>query len=204
MSLVEYAVKAAKAIERTGLRYALVGGLACILMGVRRMTEDADFIVEARTLEDVERLAAELRREGIPVVEREVRSAYYDRGHFTAVIGGLRLDFKFASSRIDHETVERAVSVEVMGAKLRIGRLEENIAVKLLLLRSLKDLEDALWLMAEHGAVIDWRRLRSLVGGDPLKLAETLLDDIEAEFRDEEHVLERVRELRSRLGAIRP
>ena len=71
MSLLNRALRAARALRRAELRYALVGGLACILMGVRRMTEDADFIVEARALSEVRRLVSELRREGLPVVERE-------------------------------------------------------------------------------------------------------------------------------------
>ncbi|MBS7617430.1 hypothetical protein KEJ25_02305 [Candidatus Bathyarchaeota archaeon] len=50
MSLIAYTVKVAKSLNGLNLRYALVGGLACVLIGVRRMTEDADFKVSKSSL----------------------------------------------------------------------------------------------------------------------------------------------------------
>lgn len=200
MSLLGHALKAAAALERAGLRYALVGGLACILMGVRRATEDADFIVEARTMSEVERMVEELKWEGLPVVEREAREAFREGGHFTIITREGRLDFKFSSSRLDRETVRRAVEVRVRGAPLRIARLEENVAAKLLILRSLKDAEDAIWLMAEYKDAIDWARLEELVGADPLRAARELLEELEKELGDV--VRDRVEHLRRYLSRL--
>jgi len=49
MSLLNYMLKAVKALNRAGVDYVLVGGLACILMGIRRVTEDVDFIIRPFT-----------------------------------------------------------------------------------------------------------------------------------------------------------
>lgn len=38
-----------------------------------------------------------------------------DEGHFSIRVDGFRLDFKFASSTLDRETLERTVEVEVSG-----------------------------------------------------------------------------------------
>ncbi|RLF03814.1 MAG: hypothetical protein DRK00_08115 [Thermoprotei archaeon] len=203
MSLLDHALKAARALERAELRYALVGGLACILMGVRRMTEDADFIVEAKTMSEVRRLVSELRREGLPVVEGEAEAAFRERGHFTIVTREGRLDFKFASSPLDFETLKRAVEVRVRGELVRIARLEENIAAKLLVLRSLKDLEDAFWLMVEYWDTIDWARLRELMSGDPLRAARELLEEVERELGSEAAVRSKLEELKSYLNRLR-
>jgi len=203
LSLLDRALRAARALRRAELRYALVGGLACILMGVRRMTEDADFIVEAKALSEVRRLVSELRREGLPVVEREAEAAFREGGHFTIVTREGRLDFKFASSLLDFETVKRAVEVRVRGEPLRIARLEENIAAKLLVLRSLKDLEDALWLMVEYWDMINWTRLRELMSGDPTRVARELLEEIERELGSEAAVRSKLEELKSYLNRLK-
>lgn len=55
MSLIAYTVKVARIFKRLDLKYALVGGLVCILMSIRRITEDADFIVEVKSFSDLEK-----------------------------------------------------------------------------------------------------------------------------------------------------
>lgn len=50
----------------------------------------------------------------------------------------------------------------------------ENIAVKIVVLFSIKDLEDALWLMIHHGDKIDWNRLKLLLGGEPKYIVENI------------------------------
>ena len=202
MNILDYVAKAARALERAGLDYALVGGLACVLMGVRRTTEDADFIVKVESAADAERLIGELRREGLDVVEREVFGALADRGHFTIIVGEWRLDFKFASSALDLETLGRAVEVEVAGARVRVAPLEENIAAKLLVLRSLKDVEDALWLMVQHRDAIDWERLGLLLGSEPRQLVKRILAEIKGEFHGDAAVESKLRELERRLEEL--
>lgn len=95
----------------------------------------------------------------------EVKDAYANKSHFTILVDGFRLDFKFASSTLDFETLKRAVEVEIEVEKVKIARLEENIAAKILVLSSLKDVEDALWLMIHHHDKIDWSRLQLLLNG---------------------------------------
>ena len=202
MNILDYVAKAARALERAGLDYALVGGLACVLMGVRRTTEDADFIVRVESAADAERLISELRREGLDVVEMEVLGALADKGHFTVIAGEWRLDFKFASSALDFETLSRAVEVVMAGARVRVAPLEENVAAKLLVLRSLKDVEDALWLMVQHRDAIDWERLRLLLGSEPRQLVERILVEIRDEFRGDAAVESKLRELERRLEEL--
>jgi len=203
VNLLDYAIKASRALRRAGLRYALVGGLACILMGVQRITEDADFIVEALSENDVERLVTELRNEGIPVSLREALGAFRDRGHFTVIVDRFRLDFKFQSSRLDAETLERAVEVEVPEGRIRIARLEELVVAKVATLGSLKDLEDALWLAIQYKHQIDWERVHHLLGTDLSEVIDSLLARIEAEYPESYAVRTKVRELRDKLHYLK-
>ncbi|MBS7617429.1 hypothetical protein KEJ25_02300 [Candidatus Bathyarchaeota archaeon] len=121
----------------------------------------------------------ELKEDGFDVSLEEVKDAYMNRGHFTILVDGFRLDFKFASSILDFETLKRAVEVEIEGERLKIARLEENIAAKIVVLSSLKDIEDALWLMINHRDRIDWSRLQLLINGDPKRVVEGILSEIE-------------------------
>lgn len=199
MSLIAYTVKVAKILDGLNLKYALVGGLACILMGVRRMTEDADFIIEVKSFSDLEKLFLGLKEDGFDVSLKEVEDAYMSKSHFTILVDGFRLDFKFASSTLDFETLRRAVEVEIERGRVKIARLEENIAAKIGVLSSLKDIEDALWLMINHRDRIDWSRLQLLLNGDPRKMIENILLEIEREFRGDEAVLKKLNELKSLL-----
>lgn len=202
MSLIELTIEVAKIINRLNFRYALVGGFACILMGVKRMTEDIDFIVEAKSLDDARKLFIELEKEGFNVSFNEVKEAFSHDEHFTIIVDGYRIDFKFASSKLDFETLRRAVDVEIEGEKVKIARLEENIAAKIVVLSPLKDLEDALWLMIHHGDKIDWNRLKLLLGGDPKNVIENILLEIGKEFKREEAVNKKLNELRRLLKSF--
>ncbi|MEM1570317.1 MAG: nucleotidyltransferase [Candidatus Bathyarchaeia archaeon] len=202
MSLIAYTVRVAGIFNRLDLKYALVGGLVCILMGIRRITEDADFIVEVKSFSDLEKLFSGLKEEGFDVSLEEVKDAYANKSHFTILVDGFRLDFKFASSTLDFETLKRAVEVEIEGEKVKIARLEENIAAKILVLSSLKDVEDALWLMINHHDKIDWSRLQLLLNGDPKKMIENILLEIEREFQGDVVVLKKLYELKSLLKPL--
>ncbi|MEM0054471.1 MAG: hypothetical protein QXL89_09830 [Nitrososphaeria archaeon] len=203
MSLIENTIKIAGILNRLNLRYALVGGLACILMGVRRMTEDADFIVEAKSIDDAKRLFIELEKGGFNISLNEVIGAFYNSGHFTIIVDGFRLDFKFAKSELEFETLRRAVDVKIEKEKIKIAQLEENIAAKIVVLSSIKDLEDALWLMIHHGDKIDWNRLKLLLGGEPKFIVKNILFEIEKEFKGEEAVIKKLEEIRKLLNSFK-
>lgn len=111
MSLLAYALKTAQAFDRAKANYALVGGLACILFGVRRMTEDADFIVDVDSLELAKVIFQELKKEGFDISFKEVSTSYKERSYFTILVEQYRVDIKLASSKLDFETLNRAVEV---------------------------------------------------------------------------------------------
>lgn len=203
MSFLDLVLKVARALERAGLRYALVGGVACILFGVRRMTEDIDVVVEAAGHDDAVKLVESLRLEGVAMQLGEVLSALKGGGHATAFIDCYRLDLKFAASPLDFATVRDAVEVTIEGERVRVARLEDSIAAKVSVLCSLKDLEDALWLAIQYYDKVDWARVRALLGRDPEPLVEELLSKIEREFPESAAVKERCAFLKRELAKLR-
>jgi hypothetical protein len=69
----------------------------------------------------------------------------------------------------------------------------------LLILSSVKDVEDSSWLLVHHAKEIDWNRLSTLLGSRPEKAIQRILSKIESEFEGNEAVLGRVRKVRKLL-----
>ncbi|MEM2194692.1 MAG: hypothetical protein QXY40_05815 [Candidatus Methanomethylicia archaeon] len=182
-----------------GVNYVLVGGLTCILMGVRRITEDADFIVNVGSESEAEKLYEALKNGGFNVSIKDVIYAFKNKNHFTILINSYRLDFKFPSSTLDFETLRRAIEIRLEDSVIRIARLEENIAAKIIVLASMKDLEDALWLMIHHRDKIDWHRLSKLLGDQPSKIISNIILKIEDEFKGNSIILEKLSKLKTLL-----
>ena len=67
MNLLAETVKVASILNDLKIPYALVGGLACILLGVRRFTEDIDIIFEINSIDVLKKLYERLRSEGYEV-----------------------------------------------------------------------------------------------------------------------------------------
>ena len=130
-------------------------------------------------------------------------AAYRNGGHFTVIVDGYRLDFKYPRTYLDEESLKRNITVHVKCQDVKIAPLEENIVAKVLILSSIKDLEDALKLMIMHYYSIDWKRVEELAGGDLKVKISKLLDRIEHEFSTEEAVKAKINELRKLLSKLK-
>ncbi|RLE89549.1 MAG: hypothetical protein DRJ49_02720 [Thermoprotei archaeon] len=204
MNILRHLLKSAMALNRTGLNYALIGGISCILMGVRRATGDIDYVVEVNSVSDMEKLLKELKREGYEVKAIDPNEVLKGLGRFSIELeDGYRLDFKIAKEKIHYETLKTAVTVKIRGVDIRLTRIEENIAAKLLMPNSLKDIEDALWLMYQYHEELNWNRVDELIGMKSIDMVMKLLDRIAKELSEDRIVLERVKYLRNILLEIK-
>lgn len=130
--------EAREALESTGRRWALVGGLAVSVRAEPRFTRDVDLAVSVAGDDDAERLVREFQGQGYHVVESVEQVA---TGRLATVRlqppsaggQGAVLDLLFASSGIEAEIVERASRVEVFpDLDLPVASLADLIAVKVL------------------------------------------------------------------------
>jgi predicted nucleotidyltransferase len=127
-------------LERHGVRYVLIGGLAANAHGVRRTTRDVDVIVE-RTSANLERLAAAAREleVGSPVIDSTLRELDpLDPGDL-ARAANVSLDTREGELDIMNEALgappfdqlaSRAVTVEVFGTRVAVVALDDLIALK--------------------------------------------------------------------------
>jgi len=125
---------AARDIATEGKRFALVGGLAVSVRAEVRFTRDVDLAVAVDDDAEAESLVYALKGRGyttIASVEHEARSRLATIR--LRSLEGVKVDLLFASSGIEHETVERATTLDVpaVGA-VPIARAEELLALKVL------------------------------------------------------------------------
>jgi hypothetical protein len=127
-------------LERNGVRYVLIGGLAAILHGSPQLTFDAD-ICPARDADNLEKLATALREMNARIRTPDVAAglafpcdAKFLQGvetlNLVTAFGDLDLTFVPAATKGYEDLAERALSVVVKGLGIRVASLEDIIRSK--------------------------------------------------------------------------
>jgi predicted nucleotidyltransferase len=129
---------AVRDLEASGARFALVGGLAVSARAEPRFTRDVDLAIAVPGDAAAEALVAGLRTRGyVPVasVEQEAvgRLAQVRTVPGGEPEGGAIVDLRFASSGIEQEIVDAAVSLEILpGLRVPVATMGHLLAVKVL------------------------------------------------------------------------
>ncbi|MHA1710007.1 MAG: nucleotidyltransferase domain-containing protein [Candidatus Baldrarchaeia archaeon] len=201
--MVDHLINVCRVLSKKGMRYAVVGGIAAILLGVQRTTLDIDILLEVEDANALMEVVDELTSAGYTIDKNDVMVAFEERSHFTVLLeGGRFIDFKIASSDIDISTIRRRRFINIRGEEIAISPLEELIATKLRILGSQKDVEDALHLMYLHIDKIDWEYLRNLLNVDVFEYINDLIARIEQEFKEDAYILRKMRGLKKLKGKI--
>lgn len=154
----------AHALERTGTRFAVVGGFAVSVRGEVRFTRDVDVAIAVRDDAEVEELIRELRTHGYSVAAL----VEHDAAKRLSTVrlrspSGVAVDLLAASCGIEAEVVSRStpVSIEEAGV-VPMAQAEELVAMKVLSMepRRLQDRIDAIRLVQMNTA-LDMDRVRA-------------------------------------------
>ncbi len=132
--------------------YVLISGYVSILLGRSRMSEDVDIIIPPLKFNDFSKFVDDLSSEFycLNTDSKEEMFNYLSSGvairfaFLNQVIPNMEL--KFAKTQIDFLVLEKKIEVQLGKQKLCISPLELQIAYKEVVLKSPKDLEDALHL----------------------------------------------------------
>ena len=154
-------------LNEVGLQYAVVGGIAVLVYGYPRVTQDIDLIVNQEVL-DVPGFCNYLRRQQFLADERDLQSAFREKSHATIFHQtlSLRLDIKGVYSAADRDTIDTAVPMRLSAVTFRVNT-PENLICHKLQYGSARDLEDALAVYARMKPRIrgkELRRVARLVG----------------------------------------
>jgi predicted nucleotidyltransferase len=127
-------------LERHGVRYVLIGGLAANAHGVRRTTRDVDVIVD-RADANLERLASAAREleVGSPVIDSELQELDPLDPADLRRAANVSLDTREGELDVMNnakgappfeQLARRAVVVEVLGTRVPVAALDDLIALK--------------------------------------------------------------------------
>ena len=122
MNGMEYIDRLVEVLERTGIPYAIVGGLAAIAWGVPRFTQDVDLVATLPVaLEKLTQLGEEMATSGLSAME----PTHFAELAFSSVDNGVTLSFMTPSiEKIDISPTGRSeagrVAATVLGMRCRL------------------------------------------------------------------------------------
>jgi hypothetical protein len=189
-------------MDQAGAPWMIIGGIAIIARGVRRMTGDIDAVVQGDAV-SLDTLVASLKRRQI--VARIENAKTFARANLVFLARhaptGVDLDISLAWTAFEIEAIAEREQTAYGQVRVPMARAEDLVIFKALAARP-KDMEDASTLLALHRKV-DIARIRRRLS-ELAQLAEepTLIDGLEAVIA-EAHVTERPvrRAARGRAGA---
>jgi hypothetical protein len=131
-------------LNREKIPYAIVGGVAVIVYGYPRATQDIDLVVD-QTVLDIGKFCAYLRQHHFQADEHDLQKAFEETSH--AIIFhekiSIHLDVKGAYTSSDRDTLRTAATIRFDKITIKLSTPESLICHKLLF-GSGRDLEDAL------------------------------------------------------------
>jgi len=123
------AAQVCEALNRSGAKYLVIGGVACILHGYARATGDVDILIE-RTETNVERVLAALARVGYGFA-REWGAKEILKRTITVIGDDPAVDVFTVAWRVKYEqAAPRAQVVDVEGVKVPLIALDDLIETK--------------------------------------------------------------------------
>lgn len=151
------------ALRDVGEPHMLIGGMAVILRGVARLTEDVDATVWGQTI-DVDSLLATLARHGI--VGRIPDVASFARERQVLLLRheptGTPMEVSLAWLPFEREALRRAEVIEVAGMGIPVARAQDLVVYKAIAWRD-RDRADIERLLRGHASEIDLAEVRRIV-----------------------------------------
>lgn len=141
----------------------LIGGVAVIAHGVRRLTDDVDAALWAKGV-DLERLLARLEKERV-LPRRPDALAFAQRSQVLLLRhepSGTDIDLSLAWLSFESEALDRAEEVKIGRRRVRVATPGDLVVYKAIAARE-RDLSDLEQLLSIHGARMDLPRARRLV-----------------------------------------
>ena len=166
-------------LERHGVAYALVGGLAASLRGQARVTADVDMVIAA-DVDRALRLAVEVDASSFallfPDVADVVQKAFILPLRHRQT--GVKLDLAIGLSGFEQQTIQRAEIIDVGGCPVAVASAEDLIVMKILASRPQDD-QDVRGIVLAQSDRMDWDYCLNMAR----ELGEAVGQDLESRVR---------------------
>ncbi len=151
-------------LNESEIQFVVVGGVAVMYHGVPSTTVGIDLILQ---IDDtmIPGFVDFLTSKGFAASAEDLRTALREKSHATFFFQDslLRLDIQGVNSEFDRMTLDRAISVDLFDASIRIGSAEDTFANKILF-RGEQDMRDALGILTRNRDNLDYEYIRSTCG----------------------------------------
>lgn len=138
-------------ILRKHTPYVVVSGYVAILLGRSRASEDVDIIIPKLPHEVFEKLVIDLKKDDFYCLQTDDVPEMYDylKDNFAVRFAKTKtvipnIELKFAKNNIDAISLQNTVKIKLNDEEIITSSLELQIAFKEEVLKSPKDIEDAL------------------------------------------------------------
>ena len=150
-------------ILKKHIDYVIVSGYVAILLGRSRASEDVDVIIPRITFSDFKRLYKNLKENDFYCLNAEDEEIVYSYLEENLAIRFAKLDtiipnieLKWIKNDFDKIALKKTIDVTIRDKIICISHLELQIAFKEVILKSPKDLEDALHLRSVAKEYLDF------------------------------------------------
>jgi predicted nucleotidyltransferase len=162
-------------LERAGVPYMVIGGLANLAWGEPRTTMDVDITVNTgeTSIPAILELAKEL---GSLLAEDPEEVA--ERGRLVPIrtLGGVRVDMALATLPFELDAIARARIIDLEGVEIPVCTPEDLIVMKSVSQRA-RDHEDVIGILRRQRDSLDLERLDQTISGLAAELSEPELAD---------------------------
>ena len=165
--------KLARALDREGIEYLVMGGQAVLVHGEPRLTRDVDITLGLipKDLNRILRIAEDI---GLMVLVNDPEKFTNE----TWVLPlqdpqtGIRVDFIFSASEFERQAMKRALSIDIKGTPVRFASAEDLVIQKIFSGRP-RDIEDVRGILIKKIRQLDIDYIRETLK----KFDETLSTD---------------------------
>jgi hypothetical protein len=159
LSIYDIAFAVVDALERLGIEYLLVGGIAVMYHGYSRTTEDVDFVIALESQQRLSELVS-LLGPGYSLSPQATFEVYTSKTYRTIEVLGtpIKIDVFFVTDDFDREQFARKKKLPLFNRKVFLPTAEDVIVIKLRWQRR-KDLVDVMYVMGLNDEDLDWNYL---------------------------------------------
>jgi len=144
-------------LEKEGLDYFVIGGLAVGLLGEPRMTQDIDLIVFI-SKDKIENFLKSALVSGFKCNKTSVLDNVRNKGAFKLVWQNLWVDIIIASTEFEKSALKRTIKTKLLGKNIKIPSPEDFIILKIIPGRD-KDILDVKSVIERHKGKLDKKYL---------------------------------------------
>jgi predicted nucleotidyltransferase len=159
---LDFISRMAICLQISKIRYVVVGGLAAIIRGRTRTTQDIDLIIEKQP-QKIHQFIDQLKKYDFEILEDQIELGIKEGFQISIfdIKSALRLDLKIAGNDEDDIALDQKVVETYQGISLNLVSIEQFLIGKIMYLGDISDIEEDKELL-QYNDVLDFLTIYQL------------------------------------------